>query len=96
MSHFLKYPARAFGYQLSSMDKAILLQLLLHHFRFCGSDYDKDFYVTDRDLALVTRCSSRSVWKSKKTLKKFGLIDYFISHGNKTYYKIIFSNGDRS
>jgi len=85
---FLKYPVKALICNLSHAEKSVLLHLVSHHFRFCHGDYDRSFYFTDRDLALLSNCSSRTVWLAKKTLQTKGLIIYQVGKGNKTWYKL--------
>jgi len=94
MKQFIKFPIIAFICDLSHAERSIYLYLLRLHFQFTGSDYSKDFYVTDRHLSSFTGCSTESIWRAKKSLKNSGLIDFRIGDGNKTFYKILSGNGD--
>ena len=85
---FLKYPADAFLHPLSHADRSVYLHLLMCHFTFCRGDYSKEFYITNRDLAIASGCCVRTVLKSKKTLKHFNLIDFNVGYKNKTHYTI--------
>jgi len=86
---FLKYPKKAITKKLTHADQAVFLQLLRHHDSMRKQDYDLPFYVSDRDLALESNTSTRTVWKAKIKLKKLNLINYTTGSGNRTYYKIM-------
>jgi len=93
MKPFIKYPVDAFLFTTSHAERTILLNLLKMHFQFCGLDYHKEFYITDRDLSEITGCSTRTVWKTKNTLSSSGLISFKVGPDNKTHYKMICLNG---
>jgi len=91
--NFIKVPVAVFLADLPHASLRVYLHLLLHHFRYCRNDYEKTFYLTDRDLANLSSCSSRTVWLTKNRLKKAGLIDFQTGLKNRTYYKIFSGNG---
>jgi len=91
---FIKYPIRSLIEPLSHADHTIFRQLLVFHYRFCRGDYESSFYLTDRDLSLLTGCSRSTIWCAKKKLTDFGLVSYVIGEKNRTFYKIINGNGD--
>lgn len=94
MKQFLKYPVHAFLSSISHAERTIFIHLLLLHFRHCSGDYSKEFYITDRNLSSVSGCSTKSVWKAKKSLSSSMLIEFSLGEGNKTFYKILSPNGD--
>ena len=85
---FIIVPAECFDGDLTHADRTILFQLCLLCFRFVGSQHDKEFFCTDRDLASLTGTSTKTVYYAKKNLRSAGLISFEIGTGNKTYYKI--------
>ena len=90
---FIKFPVDAFLCTLSYSDKSVFLHLLLHHFKRCGGDYNKEFSITDRDLSNVTGCCLDSITKAKKHLTRAGLINYRIGDKNRTFYTVNSHNG---
>jgi len=91
---FLKYPTSALLTDISPVENRVFLQLLFNHFRRCGSDYDREFYISDRDLADVSGCCHKSVWKAKNSLRNNKLIDFYTGFKNITHYKILSPNGN--
>jgi len=94
MSYFLRYPVRALACELSKSDHKIFLHLLLYHFNKCRGDYEKEFFLTDRDLSSLSGCSLRTIWLAKKKLSSTHLISFYVGLKNKTYYKILIDNHD--
>lgn len=86
---YFKFPVRALAEGLSLGETRIYVFLLHHHFRYCRSDYKKDFYVTDRSLSQITGCSTKTVYLSKLSLARKRLIEFTRGIGNKTHYKIL-------
>lgn len=85
---FIIVPANCFDNNITHADRTILFQLCLLCFQFAGSQHDKEFYCTDRDLASLTGTSTKTVYFAKKNLSSAGLITYERGLGNKTFYKI--------
>ena len=85
---YLKYPESAFVPSLTPVENKIYLQLLYDHFRFCRGDYSIEFFRTNRDLADLSGCSTRSVRLAKKSLMEKGHIVFRRGPYNKTHYKI--------
>ncbi|MBA7572487.1 hypothetical protein ES708_14267 [subsurface metagenome] len=92
--NFLRYPIRSLQCDLTHAEHTVYRHLLLRFFRYCRGDYDSFFYITNRDLSVISGCSVDTIWKAKKHLKDSGLIDYFIGDKNRTYYQIIEGNGN--
>ena len=93
MKQFIKYPISAFFTSITHAENTIFIHLLQLHYRYCGSDYDKPFFITDRNLSSITSCSTKTIWKAKKSLLSSHLVEFTIGDGNKTWYKILSPNG---
>jgi len=86
---FLRLPINIIGENLSKPQTKIYIHLLHHHFRFSHGDYSREFFITDRDLASLTGCSTRTIYLTKLALAKKGIVEYRIGPKNKTHYKIL-------
>jgi len=91
---FLMFPESALSNFLSPATYTIFLRLLQSHFHLSRGEYDRPFYLTDRDLARVSGCSKSTIWKTKKILRDLNLIDFRVGLKNRTYYKILSPNGN--
>jgi len=87
--HFIKVPMNFIMLDIHHAILHVYIMLLQQHFIFCGKDYDKEFWITDRDLADICRCSRNTVFRAKKYLKRNDMIVYRKGHKNKTFYKLI-------
>lgn len=90
---FLRFPEHGCSWITSNATLRIFLSLLQYHFHMAHGKYDQEFYITDRDLARVTGCSLRTIWKSKKFLRDEKFIKFRIGFKNRTYYSILSPNG---
>jgi len=91
---FIKYPERGVSFIYSNSIQRIFLSLLQNHFHMAQGKYNKEFYITDRDLAHVTGCSLRTIWQAKKFLRDENFIKFRVGFKNRTYYTILSPNGD--
>ena len=92
---FLRFPEHGISWIPSNATIRVFLSLLQNHFHLARGKYDTEFYITDRDLARVTGCSLRTIWKSKKFLRDQKFIDFRVGHKNRTYYSILSPNGHK-
>jgi len=92
---FLRFPERGVQFIYSNSIMRIFLSLLQNHFHHAQGKYDREFFITDRDLSRVTGCSLRTIWKAKKFLRSEKFINFRIGPKNRTYYTILSSNGDK-
>jgi hypothetical protein len=74
---------------LSHAQLSLYINLLYLNHKYCGSGRTDHFFITDRSLATQAHCSTRTVYSTKKYLKKIQLIDYWIGNGNVSSYKIL-------
>ena len=86
---YFKIPSISTLCDLRHADVSIFQILCLLCFRYSHGDGNKEFWITDRDLAVRSKTSTKTVFISKRKLKKEGLIDYRIGPGNKTHYRLI-------
>ena len=89
MMSFIKFPEHAINAGLSKPNLIIYLHLLQLHYHHGKGDYKREFYITDRDLADITRCGHHTVTKTKKLLRDLNLIKFRTGPKNTTYYTII-------
>jgi len=91
---FLRFPESALFEFLSPATTTIFLRLIQSHFHLARGEYDRAFYITDRDLSQVSGCSKSTIWKTKKILRDLHLIEFKVGLKNRTYYKILSPNGN--
>jgi len=85
---FLQIPYEVLITDLTHAERTILLWLSNHHFQFCQRDFEKEFFITDRDLSNISSCSTRTVYKAKRKLSALGIVEFRIGPKNKTHYKL--------
>ena len=86
---FIRLPIKIISENLSKPQTKIYICLIHHHFRFAHGDYSQEFFITDRDLATLSGCSTFSVYYAKLALAKKGIVEYRVGTKNKTHYKIL-------
>ena len=87
--YYFRIPSFITICELSHADRSVFEILCLYCFRFAHGNGDKEFWITDRELALKSKSSRETVYFSKRKLKKERLIDFRIGPGNKTHYRLI-------
>ena len=90
---FLRFPETGVSFIYSNATLRVFLSLIQNHFHLAQGKYEKEFYITDRDLSRVTGCSLRTIWKSKKFLRDHKFINFRVGFKNRTYYTILSPNG---
>lgn len=93
---FLRFPEDGISWIQSNATLRIFLLLLQRHFHHAHGKYDEEFYITDRDLAKISGCSLRTIWKSKIFLRDEKFIKFRVGPKNRTYYSILSPNGNHS
>lgn len=87
--YFVKYPHRAFNRGLSNNDIRLLLELVRIHLQYCGCDYSREIRASDRHLALIMGCSTKSIYYSKRRLRKENLVVWRRGEKGMSYYRIV-------
>ena len=86
---YFKYPLDAIVCDLTHGERTVYIFLLYQHFRYTRGDYEKEFFLTNRDLSKLSFCSLDTVYKAKLKLKELKLIDFHTGSKNRTFYKIL-------
>ena len=84
---FVRFPSRGLNSGLTHAERSILLNLCQLHFIHCGSDFSKEFYFTDRDLASISKCSTFTIYFAKKKFSDAGILTFSRGEKNITCYK---------
>ena len=85
---FVRFPAHGLNSGLSHAERSILLNLCMLQFTYCGPYLEREFFITDRDLAYQSKCSTSTVFRAKQKFVQSGILKFSVGEKNKTYYKL--------